>query len=249
MRWSLHPWHFCWILSNYKQKNIFSNLFSQVVTSRTRECFMSSVQLVRIRKFIKLTKKEFWIIIQIRTDQNQLRCQGRHPFASWIGSSTWIVTARQDQLRKIYPNLSFQVTEVPQLLEKIFRGGVDENIRPEVWILSSRRICFLILYGLDQVWKFLLGYYQWHQPAEVEHIEICNTDKKGCKILNFVHQVSRKQLIKMDGHKSSRTPQVRETNRRARVDEYFRMKLQWKSMSEEQQNKWVQKKVYGFSGL
>ena len=32
---------------------------------------------------------------------------------------------------------------------------------------------------------------------------------------------------------------VRETNRRARVDEYFRMKLQWKSMSEEQQNKWV----------
>ena len=113
-----------------------------MVTSRTRECFMSSVQLVRIRKFIKLTKKEFWIIIQIRTDQNQLRCQGRHPFASWIGSSTWIVTARQDQLRKIYPNLSFQVTEVPQLLEKIFRGGVDENIRPEVWILSSRRICF-----------------------------------------------------------------------------------------------------------
>ena len=25
-----------------------------------------------------------------------------------------------------------EVTEVPQLLEKIFRGGVDENIRPEV---------------------------------------------------------------------------------------------------------------------
>jgi hypothetical protein len=48
------------------------------------------------------------------------------------------------------------------------------------------------------VWKFLLGYYQWHQPAE-----------------------------------------VRETNRRARVDEYFRMKLQWKSMSDEQQNKSV----------
>jgi len=70
-----------------------------------------------------------------------------------------------------------QVTEVPQLLEKVFRGGVEDNIRPEVW-------------------KFLLGYYQWHQPAE-----------------------------------------VRETNRRARVDEYFRMKLQWKSMSDEQQNK------------
>ena len=26
-------------------------------------------------------------------------------------------------------------------------------------------------------------------------------------------------------------PQVRETNRRARVEEYFRMKLQWKSLS------------------
>jgi len=69
------------------------------------------------------------------------------------------------------------VTQVPQLLEKIFQGGIEENIRPEVW-------------------KFLLGYYQWHQPAE-----------------------------------------VRETNRKARVEEYFRMKLQWKSMSEDQQNR------------
>ena len=42
---------------------------------------------------------------------------------------------------------------------------------------------------------------------------------------------------------------MRETNRRARVDEYFRMKLQWKSMSEEQQNKWVQKKVTVLSWL
>ena len=44
---------------------------------------------------------------------------------------------------------------------------------------------FLMLYGLDQVWKFLLGYYQWHQPAEVEHIEIYNTDKSSYKILIF----------------------------------------------------------------
>jgi hypothetical protein len=49
-----------------------------------------------------------------------------------------------------------------------------------------------------QVWKYLLGYHQWHHPAE-----------------------------------------VRETNRRARVEEYFRMKLQWKSMSEEQQNRFL----------
>ena len=54
------------------------------------------------------------------------------------------------------------VTEVPELLDKIFRGGVEENIRPEVW-------------------KYLLGYNKWHHPAE-----------------------------------------VRETNRKARVEEYFR---------------------------
>ena len=33
--------------------------------------------------------------------------------------------------------------------------------------------------------------------------------------------------------------EVRETNRKARVEEYFRMKLQWKSMSEEQQNRFA----------
>jgi len=71
------------------------------------------------------------------------------------------------------------ITDVPQLLDKIFKGGVDDNIKSEVW-------------------KYLLGYYKWHQPSE-----------------------------------------VRETNRKARVEEYFRMKLQWKSMSEEQQNKFA----------
>lgn len=71
------------------------------------------------------------------------------------------------------------VVDVPQLLKKIFSGGVDENIRQEVW-------------------KYLLGYYQWHQPSE-----------------------------------------VRETNRKARVEEYFRMKLQWKSLSEDQQNRFT----------
>jgi len=76
---------------------------------------------------------------------------------------------------ELHFNEEGQVVEVPQLLEKIHRGGVDDNIRPDVW-------------------KFLLGYSLWHQPSE-----------------------------------------VRETNRRARVEEYFRMKLQWKSMSEDQQ--------------
>jgi len=69
------------------------------------------------------------------------------------------------------------VGEVPELLDKVFRGGVEDIIRPEVW-------------------KYLLGYSQWHQPTE-----------------------------------------VKETNRKARVEEYFRMKLQWKSMSEDQQNR------------
>ena len=54
------------------------------------------------------------------------------------------------------------VTEVPELLDKVFRGGLEESIRPEVW-------------------KYLLGYYKWHHPTE-----------------------------------------VRETNRKARVEEYFR---------------------------
>jgi len=71
------------------------------------------------------------------------------------------------------------VQEVPELLDKIFKGGIEDNIRGEVW-------------------KYLLGYYHWHHPSE-----------------------------------------VRETNRKARVEEYFRMKLQWKSMSEDQQNRFV----------
>jgi len=71
------------------------------------------------------------------------------------------------------------VQEVPELMDKIFKGGIEENIRGEVW-------------------KYLLGYYHWHHPSE-----------------------------------------VRETNRKARVEEYFRMKLQWKSMSEDQQNRFV----------
>ena len=100
------------------------------------------------------------------------------------------------------------------------------------WTLDNFNLDICIIRQDFQIIKIIQYNY-----IQIEHIEIYNTDKKGCKILNFVHQVSRKQLIKMDGHKSSRTPQVRETNRRARVDEYFRMKLQWKSMSEEQQNK------------
>jgi len=71
------------------------------------------------------------------------------------------------------------VQNVPELLDKIFKGGIEENIRTEVW-------------------KYLLGYYHWHHPTE-----------------------------------------VRETNRKARTEEYFRMKLQWKSMSEDQQNKFA----------
>jgi len=80
---------------------------------------------------------------------------------------------------ELHINSDGMVQDVPELLEKIFRGGIEENIRGEVW-------------------KYLLGYYHWHHPAE-----------------------------------------VRETNRKARVEEYFRMKLQWKSMSEDQQNRFA----------
>lgn len=71
------------------------------------------------------------------------------------------------------------VEDVNSLLDKIFRGGVEECIRAEVW-------------------KYLLGYYQWHHTHE-----------------------------------------VRETNRKASVHEYFRMKLQWKSLSEDQENRFA----------
>jgi len=80
---------------------------------------------------------------------------------------------------ELHINSEGTVQDVPELMEKIFKGGVEENIRAEVW-------------------KYLLGYYHWHHPTE-----------------------------------------VRETNRKARVEEYFRMKLQWKSMSEDQQNRFA----------
>jgi len=80
---------------------------------------------------------------------------------------------------ELHINSDGMVQEVPELLDKIFKGGIDENIRGEVW-------------------KYLLGYFHWHHPTE-----------------------------------------VRETNRKARVEEYFRMKLQWKSMSEDQQNRFA----------
>ena len=94
-----------------------------------------------------------------------------------------VETSRADSLCQLDWELHIDtdgvVTEVPLLLEKIFKGGVEDSIRSEVW-------------------KYLLGYYKWHQPLE-----------------------------------------VRETNRKARVEEYFRMKLQWKSMSDEQQNRFA----------
>ena len=63
---------------------------------------------------------------------------------------------------ELHIELDGVVTEVPALLDKIFRGGCDDVIRSEVW-------------------KYLLGYYQWHQPT-----------------------------------------QIRDTNKKARVEEYFR---------------------------
>ena len=71
------------------------------------------------------------------------------------------------------------VEDVSSLLNKISRGGVEDNIRSDVW-------------------KYLLGFYKWHHTHE-----------------------------------------IREINRKTRVEEYYRMKLQWKSMSDDQQNRFT----------
>jgi len=69
------------------------------------------------------------------------------------------------------------VEDVPDLLEKIYRGGLDDNVRREVW-------------------KYLLGYFSW----------------------NHTHQ----QRIAM---------------REERSASYHRMKMQWKTISAEQENR------------
>ena len=63
--------------------------------------------------------------------------------------------------------------------------GMNIIISQNLFFILFGLCHFLFHLALLQVWKFLLGYYQWHQPAEVEHIEIYNTKEKGCKIFNF----------------------------------------------------------------
>eukprot|EP00088_Acartia_fossae_P057884 TRINITY_DN6757_c0_g1_i1.p1 TRINITY_DN6757_c0_g1~~TRINITY_DN6757_c0_g1_i1.p1 ORF type:complete len:680 (-),score=141.56 TRINITY_DN6757_c0_g1_i1:151-2190(-) len=97
-----------------------------------------------------------------------------------------LLTSTQDEPRsaavcqldwELHVNESGIVEDVPDLLEKIYRGGLEASVRCEAW-------------------KYLLGYYQWHH-----------------------------------------THQVRATNRQARHEEYHRMKMQWKTISEDQQNR------------
>ncbi|KAL5009757.1 hypothetical protein ScPMuIL_012062 [Solemya velum] len=70
-----------------------------------------------------------------------------------------------------------RIKDVDQIKEVIFRGGIDATIRIEVW-------------------KFLLGYYDW-----------------------------------------SSTYKSRTEERKRKVDDYFRMKLQWKTISLEQEKR------------
>ena len=70
-----------------------------------------------------------------------------------------------------------RVVDQEELVEKIFKGGLEHTIRSEVW-------------------KFLLGYYDFKSSAK-----------------------------------------ERESVRKTKCDEYFRMKLQWRSISEEQENR------------
>ena len=90
------------------------------------------------------------------------------------------------------------VTEVPVLLEKIFRGGCEDVIRSEVW-------------------KYLLGYYQWHQPTEIR-----DANKKA----------------RVEEYFRYRNPTLK-SNTVSTSTSLFRMKLQWKSMSEDQQNRFA----------
>ncbi|XP_062403517.1 TBC1 domain family member 15 isoform X1 [Sardina pilchardus] len=76
-----------------------------------------------------------------------------------------------------YQDQEGRVRKVPQLKERIFKGGLCHVVRREAW-------------------KFLLGYYPWNSTSE---------ERKGLQ--------------------------------RRKTDEYFRMKLQWKSVSEEQERR------------
>ncbi|XP_059152380.1 TBC1 domain family member 15-like isoform X2 [Physella acuta] len=72
-----------------------------------------------------------------------------------------------------------RITQVEDLKDIIFRGGVDPSIRSEVW-------------------KFLLAYYDWDSTAK-----------------------------------------SRQDHRKRKVDDYFRMKLQWKTISSEQERRFT----------
>ncbi|KAH9508635.1 hypothetical protein Btru_049488 [Bulinus truncatus] len=71
------------------------------------------------------------------------------------------------------------ISQVEEVKEIIFRGGVDPAIRSEVW-------------------KFLLGFYDWDSTAK-----------------------------------------KRQEQRKRKVDDYFRMKLQWKTISSEQERRFT----------
>lgn len=72
-----------------------------------------------------------------------------------------------------------RISQVEELKDIIFRGGVDPAIRADVW-------------------KFLLGFYDWDSCAK-----------------------------------------KRQDQRKRKVDEYFRMKLQWKTISAEQEKRFT----------
>jgi len=80
---------------------------------------------------------------------------------------------------ELHVHSSGVIEDVPDLLEKIYRGGIEENVRSEAW-------------------KYLLGYYHWQH-----------------------------------------TYQERETYKEEKLEEYQRMKVQWKTVTEDQQNRFA----------
>jgi len=80
---------------------------------------------------------------------------------------------------ELHINSSGAVEDVPDLLDKIYRGGLEESVRVEAW-------------------KYLLGYYHWQH-----------------------------------------TYQEREIDKENKRDEYHKMKSQWKTISDDQQNRFA----------
>ncbi|KAM9814662.1 TBC1 domain family member 15-like isoform X3 [Syngnathus typhle] len=109
-----------------------------------------------------------------------------------------------------------RLMQVARLQESIFRGGLCHGVRKEAW-------------------KFLLGYFPWNSTLD-ERKSLQRSKTIGWPPVQAVPATRA-------GSDSGRLPRrclethVTAYAARCRRDEYFRMKLQWKSVSEEQERR------------